>query len=217
MIPTEESQTGFYSHYFVIPKRVGGLRPVLDLRVLKKHLRKYKFKMLSLRTLCQSVRQGDWFTSVDLQETYFHIDIFPAHWKYLRFAYQGTAYKYMRIPFGMALAPRVFTKFVEVALTPLRNGGVRVSSYLDDLLICAPSPHQAESDTHTLVTHLERLGFKINQTKSCLIPSQEIVYLGLRMNSLRFRAFLSEDCIKAFLTCLSLFQRESLVSFGMCL
>ncbi|XP_016368535.1 uncharacterized protein LOC107708749, partial [Sinocyclocheilus rhinocerous] len=121
------------------------------------------------------------------------------------------------IPFGLALAPRVFSKFVEAALTPLRNGGVRVSSYLDDLLICAPSPWQAESDTYTLVTHLERLGFKINQTKSWLTPSQEIVYLGLRLNSVMFRAFLSEERIKTFHSCLSLFQNGRLVSFRMCL
>ncbi len=128
VIPTRESHIGFYFRYFVIPKIGGGLRPILDSRVLNKHLRKYKFKMLSLRTLCQSIRQGDWFTSVDLQDAYFHIDIFPAHRKYQRFAYQGTAYEYTKIPFGLALAPKVFSKCVEADLTPLRNGGVRVSS-----------------------------------------------------------------------------------------
>lgn len=108
-----------------------------------------------------NICQGDWFTSVDLQDAYFHIDTFPAHRKYLRFAYQNTAYEYVKIPFGRSLALRIFTKCVE-ALTPLRNMGVRVLSYLDDLLVCAPSPHQAVVDTNTLVTHLERLGFKIN-------------------------------------------------------
>ena len=55
VIPTVESQKGFYSRYFVIPKRGGGLRPILDLRVLNRHLRKYKFKMLSVKTLCQNI------------------------------------------------------------------------------------------------------------------------------------------------------------------
>ncbi len=47
-------------------------------------------------------------------------------------------------------------------------------------------PRQAESNTDTLVKHLVRLGFKINQPKSCLTPAQEIVYLGLRLNSVMF-------------------------------
>ncbi len=73
VIPMEKMQQGFYSCYFVIPKRGGSLRPILDLRALNKPLRKYMFKMLSIRTLCQNISQGDWFTSVDLQDAYFHI------------------------------------------------------------------------------------------------------------------------------------------------
>lgn len=43
-----DSHRSFYSWYFVIPKKVGGLCPILDLWNLKKkkkHPRKYKFKM----------------------------------------------------------------------------------------------------------------------------------------------------------------------------
>lgn len=156
-------QQGFYSHYIVIPKRGGSLRPILDLRALNKHLRKYMFKMLSIRKLCQNISQGDWFTSVDLQDAYFHIGIFPAHRKYLRFAHKNKAYEYAQNPFGLSLALRIFTRCVEGALTLLRNMGVRVLSYLDNLLLCAPSPHKTVVKTNTLVTHQERLGFKINQ------------------------------------------------------
>ena len=40
VVPIEESQQGFYSRYFLIPKKGGALRPILDLRVLNSHLRK---------------------------------------------------------------------------------------------------------------------------------------------------------------------------------
>ncbi len=46
VVPREDTQHGFYSRYFVIPIRCGGLRPILDLRNLNKHLRKDKFKTL---------------------------------------------------------------------------------------------------------------------------------------------------------------------------
>ncbi len=72
VIPRRESQLGFYSQYFVIPKKGEGLLPILVLWVLNKHLRKYKFKMLSLRMLCQSIYQGDWFISMDLQDASMH-------------------------------------------------------------------------------------------------------------------------------------------------
>ncbi|KAI2645853.1 Transposon Ty3-G Gag-Pol polyprotein [Labeo rohita] len=217
VVPPEDSHQGFYSRYFVIPKRGGGLRPILDLRILNKHLRKYKFKMPTFKTLSHFIREKDWFTSVDLEDAYFHIGIYPSHRKFLRFAYQGTAYEFMTVPFGLSLAPRTFCRCIEAALSPLRTAGLRVSAYLDDLLLCSPSRQQAETDTKSLVSHLVSLGFKINETKSCLVPTQEIVYLGLRLNSDQYQAFLSEERIRSIRGCLSLFQKGRKVPFRLCL
>ncbi|XP_073677299.1 uncharacterized protein [Garra rufa] len=217
IVPPEDSHQGFYSRYFLIPKRGGGLRPILDLRILNKHLRKYNFKMPTFKTLSHFIHEKDWFTSVDLEDAYFHIDIYPAHRKFLRFAYQGTAYEFTTVPFGLSLAPRTFCKCIEAALSPLRTAGLRVSAYLDDLLLCSPSRQQAETDTKMLVSHLTILGFKINETKSCLMPTQEIVYLGLRLNSDQYQAFLSEERIRSIRSCLSLFQEGSKVPFRLCL
>uniref|UniRef100_UPI003AAC7FDB uncharacterized protein n=1 Tax=Centroberyx gerrardi TaxID=166262 RepID=UPI003AAC7FDB len=94
-----ETQGGFYSRYFVVPKKYGGLHPILDLRVLNKYLRRFTFKMLTLRQVMQSVRPGDWFTTVDLKDAYFHVPILPRHRQFLRFAYNGTMYEYQVLPF----------------------------------------------------------------------------------------------------------------------
>ncbi len=45
-------ETGFYSWYFIVPKKDGGLRPILDLRVLNESVMQLKFKMLTLRQSC---------------------------------------------------------------------------------------------------------------------------------------------------------------------
>ncbi len=39
---------------------------------------------------------------------------------FLRFAFDGRAWQYRVLPFGLSLSPRVFTKVVEGALSPLR-------------------------------------------------------------------------------------------------
>ncbi len=102
---------GFYSTYFLIPKRDGGLRPILNLRKFNYHLKCLPFRMLCISTLLTFIRQGDWFTTVDLQDAYFHIPIHKDHKKYLRFYSQGNAYEYSVLPFGLSsLAPHTFTK-----------------------------------------------------------------------------------------------------------
>ena len=62
------------------------------------------------------VQPGDWFTTIDLKDAYFHVEIAPEHRKYLRFAFQGIAYEYNRLPFGYSLSPRTFSKCVATAL-----------------------------------------------------------------------------------------------------
>jgi len=65
------------------------------------------------------------------------------HRKYLRFAFQGIAYKYNR-PFGYSLSPRTFSKCVTKALQPLHGYGMRVLIHLNDLVVMARSREWAD-------------------------------------------------------------------------
>ena len=56
---------GFYSRYFLIPKKDGRLRPILDLRGLNRFLRPLKFKMLIVPRVRQAIQAGDWFANID--------------------------------------------------------------------------------------------------------------------------------------------------------
>ncbi len=218
VVPPEQSHNGFYSRYFLVPKKgTQALRPILDLRVLNKYLRKYKFRMLTHSTLLKLVRHGDWFTSIDLKDAYFHIKIYPPHRKFLRFAFLGVAYEYLVLPFGLSLSPRVFVKCTEAALTPLREKGIRLATYIDDWLVTARSEQEAREHTVMLLEHIQKLGLELNIEKSVLIPTQSITYLGLSLNSVMFRARLSEDRVRKFTRCMTDFQRGNSVSFRTCL
>ncbi len=46
-VPHSNRETGFYSRYFIVPKKDGGLRPMLDLRVLNDSVMQLKFKMFT--------------------------------------------------------------------------------------------------------------------------------------------------------------------------
>ena len=84
---------------------------------------KRKFRILTSRQLVQSIKLRDWFVTIDLRDAYFHIPIYPRHQRFMWFAFGGKAYQFCALPFGLALAPRVFTKCVEAAIAPLGNRG----------------------------------------------------------------------------------------------
>ncbi len=210
-VPPQELESGFYSRYFVVPKRDGGLRPILDLRPINRALCERPFRMLTLKQILAQIRPGDWFASVDLKDAYFHIQIAPHHRRFLRFAFENTAYQYSVLPFGLALAPRTFSKCVDAALSSLRASGMRILNYLDDWLILAQSRDTLLSHIDSLLIHLESLGLCVNRRKSILALSQSIMYLGVCMDSLEMRARLSRERVAAILSYLRHFREGSSV------
>ncbi len=105
IVPPAQSESGFYSRYFLIPKKDGGLRPILDLRLLNHALMKRSFRMIILKQILLQICLGDWFISLDLKDAYFHTQIAPHHTLFLIFAFEGVAYQYKVLPFGLSLAP----------------------------------------------------------------------------------------------------------------
>ncbi len=59
-IPASELESSFYSRYFVVAKRDGGLRSILDLRPINRALCKRPFRMISLEQILAQIRPGDW-------------------------------------------------------------------------------------------------------------------------------------------------------------
>lgn len=77
IVPRLETQSGFYSTLFLVKKKSGKMRPVINLRPLNRYLRKQHFKMETMTKVLNLVKQGDWSFSLDLSDAYLHIPIFP--------------------------------------------------------------------------------------------------------------------------------------------
>ncbi len=97
-ISQSDIERGFFSRYFLVPKRDGDLRPILDLRRLNFSLYKGKFKMLMMKTIMSQIQGGDWFVTIDLKDAYFHIQVIQRHRRFLRFAFGRKAYNTRSCP-----------------------------------------------------------------------------------------------------------------------
>ncbi len=104
-----------------MPKREGGLCPILDLGPINRALGKHPFRMLTLKQILAQIRPGDWFASVDLKDAYFHIQIVPHHRRLSEVCCQlsrkSTAFQYSVLPSGL-LWPHALSKCINAALPP---------------------------------------------------------------------------------------------------
>ena len=178
MVPLQEINCGFYSTFFLVPKKKGKMRPVINLRPLNKYLRKTHFKMDTLSKVLNLVKPKDGAISLDLSDAYLHVPIFLKHRKFLRFCVNKKCYQFKALCFGPTSAPRVFTKIVAVVAAHLREQNVRLASYLDDWLALNQIRKYLLQDRAKCLNLLTSLGFIVNIEKSSLEPSQTITYIG---------------------------------------
>ena len=179
---------GFYSRLFLVKKASGSWRPIIDLSTLNDYITSSRFHMETPRSALNSIRPGDWMISLDLQDAYLQVPVHHDSRRFLRFVVDGKPFQFRVLCFGLTTAPQVFTRIMAPVSAILHRHGVRMLRYLDDWLILASSKIACLQSRDRLLSVCTELGIQVNLTKSSLVPSQSIVYLGMEIHSLPFIA-----------------------------
>lgn len=184
---------------FLVEKRdANERRPVVNMRPLSPYVHSPHFKMEGLAAAKELIEKGDWFARLDLKDAYLHVPLHPSIRHWFRYRMQGVIFQWKSLPFGFRDAPRMFQKLMVVALTPLRQQGVRLVIYLDDILLISSSEESCLEETRRLVERLLLLGFVINLGKSELVPSRQKIFLGAYLDSVEMQLSLPRGKLKAF-------------------
>ena len=180
---------GFYSCMFVITKALGGWRPIIDLSTMNLSVDRTPFRMETAQTALRSVRRNDWMVFIDLKDAYLQMPIHPASRRFLRFTALGRTWLFRVLCFGLSTAP---------VAGFLHQLGVWMLRYLDDWLILASSREEVCWARDHVLSLCQEVGIVVNLEKSTLLPSQQIVYLGIRINLQTFRASATPSRIEKF-------------------
>ncbi len=197
-VPPADMRTGFYNPYFIAPKKSGGLRPILDLRVLNRALHKLPFRMLTQQHIFGCVRPRDWFAAISLIDAYFHVSILLRHRPFLWFAFEGRAY----------LSPHAFTKVAEAVLVPLIEQSVRILNYLNDWLILAQSQDQLCERRDLVLCTSGSWAFGVTGKRANSPPCRGSLFSVMEFDLVNQRVCLMQECAKSVLNCLNTFKSQ---------
>ena len=171
----------FQGRLFCVPKKDSDKeRVILDLSYLNLFIQCDKFKMLTVSQIRTLLPRGAVTISIDLTDAYWHVPIARRFSPYLGFRLGNRAYTFRAMPFGLNIAPRVFTKLADTVVQELRSKGILVAAYLDDWIIWAPSPEECSRAAKVVMDFLAELGFRVNLKKSRLTPQSKFEWLGLQ-------------------------------------
>ena len=186
-ISLSANESGEYiSSYFAVAKArsPGKFRPILNLKKFNKNIRKYKFKMESLRHVRDWLKEGAYCISIDLKDAFLHVSMHKRFTKFLKFKWLGVLYNWSSLPFGLRCSPRVLTKVLKPVMAFLRSKfNIMISIYLDDMLVQASSKDKALLHGKIVALVLMLLGWSVNWTKSNFVPQQKVVHLGFELDT----------------------------------
>ena len=173
----------FQSRIFTVPKKDSPEgRMILDLSILNSYIKCQYFKMLTMREVKLLLPRFFWTISIDFREGFWHVPISPTKRPYLGFRWRGQNWQFRAMPFGLNVAPRIFTKIVAHAIKLMAAEGIWCLPYLDDLLIIAATREECLQKTERALQILRSLGWIINTEKSRLVPSQVFEWLGVHFD-----------------------------------
>lgn len=127
------------------------------------------------------IQQSDWMIKKDLTDAYLTIPIFKEHQKYLQFRWQGRL-QFQSLPFGISVAPLVFTKLPESSCKFSEKDRDSSSDLLGRYTINESVKRKLSVRSTNNCEPYRKIGIFNKQKKSVLIPTQEMTFLGFLVN-----------------------------------
>ena len=149
--------------------KINGLsRMIIDLSALNEFVHKVSFKMEGLPDIKFLIDKNDFMISIDLADVFFSVPLHKESKSYAVFQYKDYCYQYNVLPFGLTSSPRIFCKDLRLVIVYLRVQGIRISAYLD-IIVVSHSKQQLLCHVEEILKLLSELGFAVNFEKSSLV------------------------------------------------
>ncbi len=173
------------SPLLVIPKKTSDkVRVCVDLRKVNRVIGPaMSFKMDGIDRAVDLLPRRAFMVTLDIRDGYLQVPMAPESQRLLGFVWRDQVYRYTRLPFGLNMAPRLFTKIVRCLLTNCRRQGINVLAYIDDFLLWDLDPARLVQHRDFLVKALRSVGWEIAPQKGCWEPSRAVTYLGFVINT----------------------------------
>jgi len=147
---------------------------VVDYRRLNKRIAGDTYPLPHIEDLLTKTAEARVFSKLDLVSGFHQIPVHEDDQHYLAFTAIDDSYTYRYVPFGLNIAPALFTRALNRAL---RRCHEYTAVYIDDILVYSPSIDEHIVHLHSVFEELGKAHFLVSLKKSTL-GVELITYLG---------------------------------------
>jgi hypothetical protein len=162
---------------FLVPKSdPHNPRAIIDFSKVTPLVNSPKFTLPNVHKLFRKVKAGDHMGKLDLTNGFFHIPLCKQAQDLLGLKIGKQYYKFKRLPQGLSHSPYLMQRVMTSILTTLlKSVNVTFFLYLDDILLLG----QPSAVTKAIAL-LRESTLLINLSKSTIVPTRRIEYLGIK-------------------------------------
>lgn len=147
---------------------------MIDLRGPNQYILRTPFAMPTLEKILAELEGATWFTTIDLTNAFFHIELHENSRHLTNFLTEFGMFRCVRLPFGLCNAPDIFQ---EVLQRKILGGCKGVKNFQDDILVFGSSKEEHDQNLAVVLDRLKEHDVRINHAK-CVFGSQKVVFLG---------------------------------------
>ncbi|GFX42905.1 transposon Tf2-8 polyprotein [Trichonephila clavipes] len=171
-----ESCSDFSSPVVVCKKKDGTMRLCIDYRKLNKKIVKDRYPLPIIEEVLDKLGNGKIFTTLDLKNAFFHVDVDEASRKYTAFVTETGQYEFLKVPFGLSISSNYFQRYINYVFRELLRDCTLII-YLDDIIIAATDEKEACKKLARVLETAPRYGIELN-LKKCQFLQGKINFLG---------------------------------------
>ncbi|KAA6356926.1 MAG: hypothetical protein EZS28_047547 [Streblomastix strix] len=169
-----------------IEKAIGNWRKILDAKALNKQIADFHFKMHDQNEVKQTIRPGDWSTSLDLSSAFHHLIIHSESQPYLAFEFLNNHYKYRAMLFGIKRSPIYFATTMEPIRQQIRmKTEIRIINSVDDIFLLHRNKEYVKNMFQKVMETLKFFEITTNTEKNKIDPKQTVIFVGYEWNLIK--------------------------------
>jgi len=171
-------------------------RVIFDGRALNRLLAPARGSV-SYDSVRDALTAGAFCTKLDIEAAFRNVPVGPDSKRFLCYEVNGQLYRYRALPFGVSWSPALFIRALDPVMRRLRESGLRLVWYVDDVLIIEDTIDKLDAAVTRVIDELLASGWLPSAEKTFPYAFTTITFLGLSVTFSNGHSTLSVPASKA--------------------
>lgn len=148
----------------------------VDYRELNKKIIRDRYPLPVMEDVLERCSDAKFFTTLDLKNGFFHVDMHEDSTKYTSFVTPDGQYEFLKVPFGLCNSPSTFQRFINMVFCKLIRENV-MWVYMDDIIIPSKDEYENLDKIKKVFFVAANNGIKF-QFQKCNFIRKKVEFLG---------------------------------------